>query len=325
MNDMPDDLSRLVHEALEAVGWDAAAEDVAKQVRRLDLGLPAEDEFSVVCSWLGKCELIHKLDQHQMPRRSSEVYQVPDLLVRFDTQTNARPLLVEVKAKASQTLSFRPDYLNRLQKYASMMAMPLLIAWKYQSIWMLFEAKHLTKAVKNYNISLATALRENLLGVLAGDFAYRIGQGAGVHLRFDKEKLVSSEGQGEAFYESWQMRIGEVAFTDRNGKPIAAPSSDTQYLLEICDLEMTERHEREYVHVSFTAPEEGLQFAHMSLVRLLHLRTEEDEKLSWRRVARSDKPTTIEDFRSAVDKAMKEGIVQIVLNQMPQSRPDFVE
>lgn len=324
MTEKPDDLSRLIHETLETIGWEADPDDLARQVRRLDVGLPAEDEFSVVCSWLGKCDLIHKLDQHQMPRDSSETFQVPDLVVRFSTQSNDRPLLVEVKTKTDKKLSFRPDYFERLQNYASLMGMPLLIAWRYHSVWMLFEARHLKKAVKNYNISLHTAMCENLLGLLAGDFSYRIGQGAGIHLRIDKENLLSEESQGEVIQQTWQMRIGEVAFTDRDGKRIDPPSSDTQSLFEIWDLEEEKRDYPDFVHVSFTAPAEGMQFAHMSLVRLLNTRTAEDEKLSWRRVAKRHKITSIENFRKAIDVAMAEKVVQFILNQVPHTRPDFV-
>jgi hypothetical protein len=38
-----------------------------------DIGLPVEDEFSVACAWLGKCQLLHKLDQHQVPIALAEI------------------------------------------------------------------------------------------------------------------------------------------------------------------------------------------------------------------------------------------------------------
>ena len=324
MTDTPDDLARLLHETLETVGWDADASDIARQVQRLDIGLPMEDEFSVVCAWLGGCEIIHKLDQHQMPRNSSETYQVPDLLAYFKTQSNNRPVLIEVKSKKDKKLSFRPDYLHRLQSYADLMGMPLLFAWKFHSIWMLFEAKHLKKAAKNFNISFETAMRENLLGVLAGDFAYRIGAGAGVHLRCDKEELVSVVDHEDGELHTWKLRVGEVAFTDRAGKVIPAPSSETQTLFGIWDLEEKREEYADFIGISFTAPEEGMQFAHSSLVRLLDLWHRGEEKMSWRRVSRKEKFTTIEDFRGAVNKAMDEKVVHIVLNMQPHSMPDFV-
>ncbi len=85
------------------------------------------------------------------------------------------PSLDEVKSKNENKLSFKPDYIARLQSYADLLGLPLLIAWKYHSLWVLFEAKHLRKAVSNFNISFETAYKENLLGILVGDFAYKIG------------------------------------------------------------------------------------------------------------------------------------------------------
>ena len=81
----PPDLPRLIQEALAELGCDADAIAIAERVRRLDIGLPVEGEFSVVCAWLGKCQLLHKLDQHQVPVVFKQDFQVPDLLAKFTT------------------------------------------------------------------------------------------------------------------------------------------------------------------------------------------------------------------------------------------------
>lgn len=128
---MADDDDRLIQEVLAELGRDADPIQIAQQVRRLDRGLPAEDEFIAVCSWLGKTRLIHKLDQHQAPSQSHASYQVPDLLAIYE---ESGPVLIEVKSKKASTLSFRPDYLARLQTYADVLQMPLLIAWKYHGM-----------------------------------------------------------------------------------------------------------------------------------------------------------------------------------------------
>lgn len=60
---MPFDGTRLIQDVLAELGWSADAAVVADSVRRLDVGLPVEDEFSVVCAWLGRCQLLHKLDR----------------------------------------------------------------------------------------------------------------------------------------------------------------------------------------------------------------------------------------------------------------------
>ncbi len=71
---MADDDERLIQEALAELGREADPSQIAEQVRRLDRGLPAEDEFIAVCSWLGKTCLVHKLDQHHAPRQSRADY-----------------------------------------------------------------------------------------------------------------------------------------------------------------------------------------------------------------------------------------------------------
>ena len=76
----PQDGERLIQSVLAELGWDADASTVGTRVRRLNVGLPREDEFSVVCGWLGNCLLLHKLDQHQLPISSRTEFQVPDLL-----------------------------------------------------------------------------------------------------------------------------------------------------------------------------------------------------------------------------------------------------
>jgi Holliday junction resolvase len=214
----PPDAERLIQSALAELGWDVNAPTIAAKVRRLNVGLPREDEFSVVCAWLGKCLLLHKLDQHQLPISSRKEFQVPDLLAFFATQSDRSPVLIEVKSRNAQTLSLKPDALDKLNNYANLLRLPLLIAWKFHSVWTLFEAKHLSKAIKNFNISLDLAMKENLLGILAGDVAYTIGAGAGVQFRFRKdEKVTQNEGNDGSTEELWKTTIDDVAFTDYNG------------------------------------------------------------------------------------------------------------
>lgn len=324
MSDAPDDVQRLIYETLSELGWESDAATVADQVKRLDVGLPLEDEFSVVCSWLGKCKLLHKLDQHQMPRASRDTYQVPDILAHFSTQKQRRPVLIEVKSKTANTLSFKPDYLRRLQDYSDLVGMPLLIAWKYHSVWVLFEPKHMKKAVKNFNISFGDAMRENLMGVLTGDVAYKIGEGAGIHLRLQKEELISVEDVGGIRSEQWKTRLTEVAFSDRNGERVTDLSPDVQSLFVTCDLETSEVHENDHIWMSHVAAGDGLQFAHSALVRLLDWSRPSEANLSWRREAQKEKLNTIDDIRTAIMNALDENIVQYVFDVQPHSLPEFL-
>ena len=321
----PPDLPRLIQDVLAELRYDADAAAVAERVRRLDIGLPVEDEFSVVCAWLGKCQLLHKLDQHQVPIASKQEFQVPDLLAKFSTQTSRSPVLIEVKSKNDKLLSFKPDYLKRLQNYADLVSMPLLVAWKFHSVWMLFEVRHMKKADKNFNITLNTAMQENLLGVLAGDVAYKIGAGAGIHLRFRRDKLLGTEKTDDGHDEKWAMTIDDVSFTDREGARRTDLDGDVQSLFTAWDLEDKEEHTDSHIHMHFVAGEEGMQFAHTALVRLLNWESPHDDRPHWRGLLRKEQVTVnVASFSAALDAAFRQKVVSHVFYFQPHAMPDFL-
>ncbi|MEX4004914.1 restriction endonuclease [Paraburkholderia sp. EG285A] len=325
MSQTPTDGDRLIQDVLAHLGWNADPVDVARRVRQLDLGLPAEDEFSVVCAWLGKCELLHKLDQQQVPVSSADKFQVPDLLAKFTTQTSKVPVLIEVKAKRTQTLSFRPDYLERLMNYSDLVGMPLLIAWKFHSVWFLFEAKHLRKANKNFNISLSTAGSQNLLGMLAGDVAYTIGKGAGMHLRFRKDKLISREETADGWSEQWQMTFDDLAFTDYFGERIADLDNGAQALFTAWDLEDSEEHTESHIYQHFVADSDAMQFAHHALVRLLNWESRDEDRPHWRALLRKEQVVAnVANFEAALQSAFRNKIVSHVFHIRPHDIPDFL-
>lgn len=322
---MPPDGARLIQDVLAELGWTADAAAVANGVRRLDIGLPVEDEFSVVCSWLGKCQLLHKLDQQQVPISSRREFQVPDMLAKFSTQTSKSPVLIEVKSKKDNVLSFQPDYLQRLQNYADLVGMPLLIAWKFHSLWMLFEARHMKKADKNFNIKMETAMRENLLGSLAGDVAYKIGAGAGVHLRFRKDRLVKTEKTDDGYTEQWVMTIDDVAFTDYEGNRRTDLDGEVQSLFTAWDLEEQEEHSDSQIHLRFLAGKEGMQFAHTALISLLNWESPHDDRPHWRSLLRKERVTAnVASFSAALETAFQQKVVSHVFHMQPHAMPAFL-
>lgn len=322
MVEPPNDIERLIQDVLAELGFDADPAEVARRVRRLNYGLPAEDEFSVICAWLGRVSLLHKLDQQQTPIASKAEFQVPDILVSFES---AGPVLVEIKVCNDRTLSFKPDYHTRLTQYASLLGLPLLIAWKFHSLWTLFDARHLTLARKNFNITHNEAMRQNLLGALAGDVAFKLAEGSGVHLDLAKEELIETTPTEDGYTEVWQMRVSNVFFTGQGGEVRDDLHIETTQLLTTWDLESTEEHFPTHVRQSFTVGADGIEFAHRALVRLLDWESGAKDRASWRNVLRSTEITrSIAHFGTALKRGLTEGVVSHIFRQQPVTTPDFL-
>ena len=99
----------------------------------------------MIVFWLGRCRLVHKLDQLQFSANSKDRFRVPDLLVVFDFQGKDLPVLIEVKVKEETKLSWRPDFIEALQAYSSLLELPLLVVWKNKTFWSLFEVRDRSK------------------------------------------------------------------------------------------------------------------------------------------------------------------------------------
>jgi hypothetical protein len=69
---------------LQLLSLGGTAEEVVKRLDQLRRGQEPEDEFSLILSWLGRCRLVHKLGQEQLPVDSVGTYRVPDLLAVFE-------------------------------------------------------------------------------------------------------------------------------------------------------------------------------------------------------------------------------------------------
>lgn len=323
MSQPPKDAERLIHEALTQLGWEADPKKIADRVSRLNIGLPREDEFSIVCTWLGRCELIHKLDQKQTPSKSVSHYQVPDLFASFRYENTTIQVLIEVKTSKENTLSFRPDYLLRLKNYAELLHLPILIAWKHLGIWVLFDICHLKKATQNFNINFEAAIRENLLGVLAGDFAYSLSVGAGVHFRFRKDELISETKKDDITEQQWNAIIEDVWFTDGEGHRREFEHK-IQSLFLSWSLELEEIHTATHVTTSHIARDAHGLFAHMALVRLLEWQLP-SANINWRLLL-GESPVLhgIGDFEQAIGSALKQQVVHHVIHQRPITSPAFL-
>jgi Holliday junction resolvase len=307
--------ARLIFEAAEQMGWSNPGE-IAEFAQRLERGLPAEDELSVVFHWLGQCRLVHKLDQFPYPPGVWEHYRVPDLLAVFDVGGRHHPVLIEVKTSAENTLSWKSNYLSALQRYSSLLDLPLLVAWKRGTFWTLFETKHLRKATTNLNISFIDAMKQNLLGILAGDFSFCFRPGSGMHIRTRKLNETTAGFEGV---------IEEAYFLNADGRRHSGTDGVLQFFLCI-DQEPSVVETDTEILQSFVIPtDEQAEFAHRAMVTMLGFFMEEQPVFSWRQVLRQNKlPHLSGGPRKAAKNALDAGFLQLVIETRPQTLPEFL-
>lgn len=324
-----DPTARMLFEALEQVGW--SVEDpsaLARKIKQLDLGLPEEDEFAAIISWMGKCELVHKLDQEQGPLESKHQYQVPDLLVLFRREKYSVPILIEVKASNKPILSWKPDYLDCLTRYAAKLNLPLLVAWKYRpwGLWALFEMKHFTRSRQNYKISFGLAFKESLMGILAGDFAVVLKAGVGLHFRMKKERKLVPPNSKETNTENWVVRIEDAYFLNGEGQRIDTLGSGLWALFISAPLEEETKIDKSELRYSFFigAEMQGL-FAQKVFPTMLEFQSKTKTLPRWRIVLRENLvPINFQTLSEAATEGISVGVVQYVLNPVPHTKPEFL-
>jgi Holliday junction resolvase len=323
-----DSSARLIYEAIQQLGWSAEPTLLVDRVKRLDLGLPAEDEFIFILSWLGKCSLVHKRDQRQFPPESTNHLQVPDLLASFETKSGKKEVLVEVKVSNKKKLVWKPDYLNKLKNYASRLHLPLLIAWRFHSLWNLVDINCFLRARTNFHLSVETAMKNNLMSYLAGDFVYIMKPNVGLHFIMRKERLLSKKDLNENCQEeNWLVRITEAFFTNSEGRKASRLPSGFWPLFISAEPEPKDIIKENVIHQSFIIPEsQGMKFAHCALPILINFSVKDNDKIHWRKQLEEHKyPVEIKQFYMAAQKGIEEGYVKYILRWKPAYLPDFLK
>jgi Holliday junction resolvase len=298
----------LLYEAAEQAGWKDVA-TVLERLRAVERGISAEDEFALILQWLGQCRLVHKLDQGWVSARSPDI-RVPDLLAVFQRGDSTQPVLIEVKQSKGR-LKWREDYLAALQTYADAVRLPLLIAWKWNSFWGLFEPRHLRKAITNYHGEFLQLMPNSLLSELAGDFSFALRPGVGIHLPIRKHEDDPTLGTVEGAYA-----------TDGDGNRYDAAVGLFQILACFPTVQSVVETET-YILRSFEVPSGGAsEMAHRCLAQLLAIDSTAQPKWS-SYLQGSALPSFAANFHEAVGNLGKP-FIGFVGRQRPLSTPQFL-
>lgn len=306
-----------IYEACEQAGWKVDdPTTLATALRKIRHGFPAQDEFCLMMSWLGRCRLIHGLNQHQYPPAAIKHYRVPDLLAVFEWNSRTVPVLIEVKSTIKRRLSWRPDYYEPLLRYGDVVGLPVLVAWRsVGGMWALVDLSSFKRAEKNYRLTFDDAMGNSLLSLLAGDFLIRFKPGFGLHLHFRKEHPWNDQG-GTAVVE-------EAYFISPNGNRFNSLGGGLWPFFMRLEIDSETEETATHVHQSFTVREKWeSEFAHRGFQALLPGIREK----SWRVLLEEHKFKVLpQDLREAAAEAHEHGAVTEIMNLVPRSIPEYLQ
>ncbi len=290
-------------------------DEVAARLEQLRRGLEPEDEFSLILAWLGRCRLVHKLGQEQLPIASAETYRVPDLLAVFEVGKKLIPVLIEVKKR--EKLTIHPGYV----RYAELVGLPLLVAWQHLTFWTLFDVHDAVTSDGAYKINFSRAMEQNLLMVLAGDFSYHVAPGTAIRMRI--KKLSPPDDNG-----GFRGEIEDIYFTNPAGERIPnIPHLSSLFL--IWDNEVDEVDEGDAIVQSFVIPDVGYgEFASRTLGKLLRSFAALDKRdVDLRRVMHDTLHWVHNagEFRQVVNQGAEYGVFTRVLRLRPRNLPAFLK
>src|SRR5713101_3651552 len=316
MDESEKELLGNLFELYQERGGNADRETLASRLRRMEIGIPAEDEFAILLSWLGRCRFVHRLRPRHVPTKE---YKVPDLLAIFERDGQPLPVLIEVKDKQKKRLSWTPAYFGALQRYGEEVGLPILLAWKDRlgDFWALCELRHFHVEGTNYKLTFLEAMERSLLSALAGDFSYRLQPGLGMHIHMKKLGPGKPHGPGEMRFP---LQVERAYFARPDGTEIR----DQRGLVWLfTGLEQDEPHlEEDATHFrqSFTIPDVPVsQVAHRVLPVMLRMRRDHRDGIRWHKVRESGRlPMSGAALEEAARNAIAAGAVKYVFHLFPK-------
>jgi Holliday junction resolvase len=321
----PDELARLAFRIFlhSANPEGLPIEALANRIRAVQKGLLPEDEFAATVCWLGHCLAIHRLDQTPMPGLDnlSRTLRAPDFLVVAEVGGTPVPVLIEVKSRHEQRLDWSEAYLRSLKRFAEIVHLPLLVAWKCGDLWTLVDVRHFGRNVSAMRLDLGRALAEDLFCALFRNLRLRMNPE--LELIFDL-KVLDEVPDGPLFAEGGlNMEVVNAGFYYRGAVV-------RDYARELFSLFLSGQDEEEFRRTGKQAcrltfrPSRDSSFSLSNvLVREQVFRSGGDE-VDWPTVLRRPFRTSGRALVEALPDMIRKHIVQYVFDIVPQTWPDFL-
>jgi Holliday junction resolvase len=313
-----------VAEVLAELGSPLDPRTAARRILQIQTGKGAEAEFAVLLSWLGRCSLVHRLDQVQLPPDSKKTQKVPDLLAIFRYKGRDLPVLIEVKASKKRRLKWSSEYYQAMVAYAAQLRLPLLVAFNHTPVglWALCDVSAFERQpTGSYVLNHETALRHTLLSELAGDFVYQFWDGVGMHLLLTKLEQSDVRPDGS----KWLVRVDEASLTDGLGRCLKTLGPGAWWMFLGTEQDDETVDHPEHFSQSFVVRPDTSQMAHRLLPLVVGGLAKYGEPIQWRRemerhAFRIRGPRLADEARAAISRA----VIKYVYTLRPAVLPRFL-
>lgn len=285
------------------------------------------NEFFGILSWLGKCAAIHRLDQTPLPIENSANLRAPDFLVFANYGGRVVPMLIECKATSDNKVDWSEKYLNSLKDFASILNLPLLLAWKWNDMWLVVDSSHFEKKVTAYHLDHEIALKENLMSLLFGNRWIKVNDEASFRIVakvidaiLDPSEELFEEGSYTFQIESAGFYVGERLIDTVSGRC-------SEVLFSTFVENEVQKLEGNRARIIYR-PIEGsttVQLYGMLLIDL-YIKSGGGDEIVWpEALVRGPFDSSAEIFRNALDQAGTGQFIEMVLSQVPATVPEYLK
>ncbi|MGA3323462.1 MAG: hypothetical protein ABSF45_03240 [Terriglobia bacterium] len=299
-------------------------DSIIRRVQTIHAGLNPEKEFFSLVWWLGCCNGIYAIEDVPPPVQGSDGDLRPsDFLAVCHYKGKNLPVLIEVKTDKNDELVWSEAYLGPRRRLAQLLQLPFLIAWKRNGIWALTDTELFQKRVTAYHLHYEIALQENLMSLLFGDVTvvlmedFQFFAEARVHEPLPAEGLVPP---GE-----YTFKILEAGFSVGGKKVGRLPSEQVWLFMASPADNDVERIGPDSVRIILhPAAESAFPLFHVLLAQVAWPKPDGSETDWNTEIVKGPFPSTGSRFREALQEGLGLGTVRYVLEQVPQTIPQFL-
>jgi len=311
----PDDQARAIQKLLNEMGWNTDPHLIRQRILELNNGLVQEDEFIYILNWMKNVELIHKLEQFQIPPSAKKQFTIPDLFIVRNQEGERQAFYIEIKTSKKDSLKWTEKYYQGLKNYSIVTGIPILVAWKWKKfdIWTLFRLEDFeqTEPGGSYKIDLSTAHKRSLLSDFFRDYYMVLPDETALIIKHRKvEKKTTEDG------EFWETIIESIYWTDRNGNAVNMHNNGIMALFFCLQVEDTISEDDNYLYYKFTPSPNKSCFAQSIPILLTEAFAE--HQVNWlEKIQNQEFPVSYNTLLADLTKACEDGTLDYIFFTKP--------